>query len=142
MKICGVHCILYQVLEGRDGDRTIGLILQKRNHIARIYPGYWACFGGSIDGKESYEECVKRELEEECTRIKIKFSDKKYEIPIRRGDNELSMLFLVAELKQGNFGVRGEESLGCAVFNPEEIHHLQLRPEDRMAIGKFLGEGV
>lgn len=141
MKIVGAHAILYTKIEGRDGDMTIGILLQKRNAKAKIYPGYWGCSGGCVDEGELPINAVIREITEELDINNVEFEDRVEEIPIWRGDREFSMLFHSARF-EGSFNLRGDESQGIALFNPEEINHIMLRPEDRLAISRFLQRGI
>lgn len=41
------------------------ILLQKRDHFTKIYPGYWQLFGGSNESGESPFETIIRELKEE-----------------------------------------------------------------------------
>lgn len=138
-KIVGAQCIFYQTLQGRDGDNTIGILLQKRNHRAKIYPGYWACFGGSVEEGETPMECLEREIEEEIGLNRYGFDKFLLEVPIWREEKGMSMMFYSCRILEV-IEIIGEESLGYALFNPEEINHILLRPEDRAAIAYFLKE--
>ncbi|MEP7167185.1 MAG: NUDIX domain-containing protein [Candidatus Woesebacteria bacterium] len=57
------------------------ILLQHRDANASYYPGYWGFFGGGIEGNETPEEAVIREISEE---LQIKLSNarlfKRYEI--------------------------------------------------------------
>lgn len=142
MKVVGVHVILYTILKGRDGDNTIGILLQKRNHLARIYPGHWACFGGSLEGLEAEKTALSREIEEEIYIERKGTLVPLIVIPIYREAKNLAMSFYTQEVSQLGISLKGDESLGFAFFNPEEIHHLIMRPEDRLAVNEFLKRGI
>jgi len=56
------HRAAHILVFNRRGD----LLLQKRSRSKEVAPGLWdSSAAGHVDGEESYDECARRELEEE-----------------------------------------------------------------------------
>jgi len=135
--ILGAHAIITREIIRIDGSRTLGILLMKRDYMTGKFPGYWACPGGCVDDKESPLAAIKREIIEELGFSPI--IDKNRTIQVRIFGTFHHVIFFVA---QGtvNIHLSSPEGLGLAWFNPEELNHIHICPEHRVAINKFLGE--
>lgn len=156
-KIKGAHVVFYKSLRvgercnnetgKKEEDFVQAVLLCKRTQDAPIHPGYWALFGGKLDEEEEPEDGVFREVKEELRICIIKEDMKTLDkIKIMREteswikyfvyqlDNDMDTLQLRKNKKDK---VEGE---GLGWFTAEEVHHLRMRPEDRIAVAKFFQE--
>lgn len=145
-KSSGAHVVFHRLLKTSECCSVQAVLLCKRTEDAPIHPGYWGFFGGKLKRNESPKNAVRREVNEELEANGIdfrKFAMKNLcYVTIRRGSGKDSISYFYASLdidmdelrlkRQGK--VEGE---GLAWFTAEEIHHLMMRPEDRIAINKF-----
>ena len=146
MNVVGAHVILHRmVATGRN--QILVVLLHKRTQDAPTYPGYWGLFGGGLDGQDHGNalEAVKRELAEELEGgdQAAEYVTELCRVPIAREGQTFAIQYYRAplnadmdklRLKRTNNKVEGE---GIAWFTAEEIHHLWLRSEDRIALRKF-----
>src|SRR5664279_4533578 len=69
------------------------VLLQQRDHTAGIlYPGCWTIFGGAVEGDESWDEAIRREIKEE---LDIEFAVElwyDYVCPVRSIPCELDVI--------------------------------------------------
>jgi len=159
MTIAGAHVVFHRLLkvspDGVSPEKHIqAVLLCKRTQNAPIHPGYWGLFGGRIDSGESADEAVKREVKEELRLGQGLQLDEAggrlaelTEVAIKRGDQSLRIQYYSCllsfdldqlALRPNPHGkVEGE---GLAWFTAEEIHHLTVRPEDRIAVNCFFKE--
>jgi len=113
-----------------------------------MHPGYWALIGGKLDDGEEPVAGALREVEEELGipsneitlellgDVRIQRNADAYPIgaryfaaPLSLGMDKLTLKYNSEEGK-----VEGE---GLGWFTAEEIRHMWLRPEDRVAVEKF-----
>jgi 8-oxo-dGTP pyrophosphatase MutT (NUDIX family) len=113
------------------------LLLHHRDSIPGIsHPGCWAGFGGAIEGDESVEEALRREMKEE-TGLEI-------EDPIfltdeidHEGDGSLiSLFFVLGGVDPKDIDL--QEGVGIGVFEVEELASLEISPFVRRAIQSHL----
>ena len=151
MKFAGAHVVLHRLVT-TGSHQILAVLLHKRTQDAPTYPGYWGLFGGGVDDEDYGNPlaAVKREISEEleggdealeslellCTvpiaRKEGAFLLQYYSAPLNQDMDKLS-------LKRTNHKVEGE---GIGWFTAEEVHHLWLRPEDRIALNKFFESAV
>lgn len=113
-----------------------------------MHPGYWSLFGGRLDGSERPKNAAIREVHEElgiklhdasvkalCD-VKIKRANARGALGVRyfcaELDYDMDRLTLKRNPHEGK--VEGE---GLGWFTAEEVGHLMVRPEDRIALGMF-----
>lgn len=112
------------------------ILLQKKTQDYK-YPGHWCLFGGEIEGSETPEEAIIRELKEELgidiTDVKkIKESD--YEF-----NNKKEKVYIFTALFDKDISeIRIGEGCGVALFTLEEIKELKLIPHVLDIIMEFL----
>jgi len=113
-----------------------------------MHPGYWTLIGGRLEDAEDPAAGALREVEEELgiesAEITLDFlcdvrvqrnadSDeigaRYFAAPLNLGMDKLTLMYNSEEGK-----VEGE---GLGWFTAEEINHMWLRPEDRVAVTKF-----
>lgn len=146
----GAHVILYRLLKAGNCHSVRAILLCKRTLDAPIHPGYWGLFGGTVKKNESPKQTVQRELKEELTANKIDFGKYKmkkvhYVDIVRENGKHIIRYFSASleidmdelSLRRWQGKVEGE---GLGWFTAEEIHHLEVRPEDRAAINYFFEE--
>lgn len=154
--IKGAHVILFTLLriltKDKKGnykeDAIQAILLCKRTQDALIHPGYWALFGGRCDGKQP-QATIRMEIKEELEITGInpeKFRMKKIcDILIRRKKGSSLIRYYKMPLDVGvhklklkwNKDEKKVEGEGIGWFTAEEINHMMIRPEDRLAIGEF-----
>ena len=154
--IKGAHVIFFTLLriliKDKKGnykeDAIQALLLCKRTQDAAIHPGYWALFGGRCDSKLP-QTTIRKEIKEELEITGInpeKIRMKKIcDILIRRKKGSLLIRYYKAPLDVGVHKLRLKwnkddkkvEGEGIGWFTAEEINHMMIRPEDRLAISEF-----
>lgn len=111
-------------------------VLQERDPVPSIwYPGHWGLFGGSIDGAESPEAALRRELEEELELIPARvdfFIKAEYGYAPDQSGKSFSRTYFVvpvAEREVDSLVLHEGRSMG--IFTPEEVlTHLHMAPYD------------
>ncbi len=123
------------------------LLLQHRDHIEGIiYPGYWGCFGGALDGDESPVAALRRELKEELNLDAGEpsyFTAVNYDFRFCGKGTTLREYYVVpiAAVDVGRL-VLGEGQ-GMATFSPQEIFSLrEVIPFDLFAIWLYANRAV
>jgi 8-oxo-dGTP pyrophosphatase MutT (NUDIX family) len=161
-KIAGAHVVLHRLLRTSCDKKYVPVVLLcKRTHDAPIHPANWALFGGKLEkrgskrkrgGKrkrdERPEEAAMREVEEE---LGIKLIATRLEelcrVCVERANGTWSIHYFrysldydldKLRLHRNHEGKVEGEGLGW--FSAEEIHHLLVRPEDRIAVDTFFRE--
>src|SRR5262245_39131119 len=151
MKIKGAHVVFHKLLRTNSGSSVSAVLLCKRIQDAPMHPGYWGLIGGKLDDGEEPIVGALREVEEE---LGIPSTDIRLEllcdVPIRRNDdsNELGARYFSATLNLGmdklvlqyNSEEGKVEGEGLGWFTAEEIHHMWMRPEDRVAVERYFEE--
>jgi 8-oxo-dGTP pyrophosphatase MutT (NUDIX family) len=107
-------------------DNHKRVLLQHRTEDAPRHPGYWAFFGGEIEGSESPEEAVKRETLEE---LGYRVSDSIQVVLVVKSCKGAKHIFLekynprqVLTLKEGQ---------GMGWFNLQDSLNLKMTPRSR-----------
>jgi len=113
-----------------------------------MHAGYWGLIGGTLNDSEDPMSGALREVEEELgisqTEISLNFL---CDVRIQRNANpiEIGARYFTAPLERGmdrlalkyNSEEEKVEGEGLGWFTAEEVHHMWLRPEDRIAVEKF-----
>jgi len=151
-------------------DAIQAILLCKRTQDAPVHPGYWSLFGGQVrvEDKEKPPDAVLREVKEELLREvseELEITDSRC-CPVEPTPEELESLCDVQIMrKKGQHLIKyfkasldvdmhrlrlnwnekenkvEAEALGW--FTAEEVHHLMMRPEDRIAVTSFFrNDGV
>jgi 8-oxo-dGTP pyrophosphatase MutT (NUDIX family) len=139
----GAHVVLHRLVKTCNGSVRV-VLLYKRTHDAPIHAGHWALFGGKLGNNEEPKDAVKREVQEELG-IEVAGLTDLCDVRIARADGTFSVRYFRSPLDVGihelslqpnprDGKVEGE---GLAWFDAEEIHHLTVRPEDRIALNEF-----
>ena len=145
MKISAAYIVFHRLLP-TAADPVNAVLLVKRSQTEGMHPGYWGLVGGTMGDREEPVETAVRKANEELG-LKLTEYDLRWlcDVKIRRRndvvgatqcfssllDREMDALVLQ---RQKNKKVEGE-ALGW--FTAEEIHHLMVRPEDRIAVNTF-----
>ncbi|MFL5245256.1 MAG: NUDIX domain-containing protein [Gemmataceae bacterium] len=153
-KVAGAHVVFYRVLktcccEARH-ESVRAIMLCKRTQDAPTHPGYWALFGGKLNNaEETPKDAAKREVEEELGLIleARRLEELGPPVCVARADGACSIQYFhylldydldKLTLRPNRKGKVEGEGLGW--FTAEEIHHLMVRPEDRIAVDNFFRE--
>lgn len=150
MKIMGAHVVFHRMLSAPEGRSLCAVLLCKRTLNASVHPAYWGLFGGQLDADEEPDQTALREVQEELGIASDKFTLATLcDVKIRRSSNgeilglryfssalELDMdrLTLQRDPKKDKDKVEGQ---GLGWFTAEEVHHMIVRSEDRIAVGVF-----
>lgn len=148
MNIKGAHVVFHRLLKTSKGSSVSAVLLCKRTQDAPMHPGYWGIVGGKVDACEQPKTAALREVKEELgitlSRTKLKSL---CDVRIRRDTraDTLGVRYFIAALDLGmdkltlryNSEEGKVEGEGLGWFTAEEIHHMWLRPEDRIAVTKF-----
>ena len=154
MAFVGAHVVFYRLVQTGKGKKSEKnaiqvILLCKRTQDAPIHAGHWSLFGGKLQKKELPVKGLIREVEEELEMngAKINRIDMKNlcDVRIRRGQAMYSIRYFCSRLEVGMDGLRlkrnEEESKvegeGLGWFTAEEVQHLMMRPEDRIAVTNF-----
>jgi 8-oxo-dGTP pyrophosphatase MutT (NUDIX family) len=160
----GAHVIFYHKVKTRPErvkdkskdviDEILVVLLAKRTQDAPTHPGLWSPIGGKVDpdkGDKTPKDTAAREVDEELDGTKLTRKKTKdrlkylqsvmvtrkngpcwicyFSMPLRKGMHRLQLKW-----DREHHKVEGE---GLAWFTAEEIHHLPMRPEDRIAVNTF-----
>lgn len=113
------------------------ILLHHRDDIAGIsHPGCWAGFGGALEGDESVEQGLRREMKEE-TGLEVHDPIFLTDEVDHEGDGSLISLFYVLGSVDPN-DIDLHEGVGIGLFAVEELASLQLSPFVRRAIYSHL----
>ena len=148
MKIGGAHIVFHRLLKtskNKPYPFVSAVLLSKRTLDAPMHPGYWGLIGGTRDVGESPKDAALREAWEE---LGEKPKSMKFLCNVRvdhgRGNASAVRYFSAAlDLDMDRLTLRRNsddkrvEAEGLAWFSAEEIHHIMIRPEDRVAISTF-----
>lgn len=162
-KVAGAHVVFHKKLKTRKykkdyklvQDAVQAVLLCKRTQDAPTHPGYWSLLGGQIEKNENPQKAALREVTEELE-IKglskekmLKRIEKEIEeletVKIMRKEGDASMIYFKAPLDVDMDKLRLKrnkekdkvEGEGLGWFTAEEVHHLMMRPEERIAVTKF-----
>jgi 8-oxo-dGTP pyrophosphatase MutT (NUDIX family) len=155
MSVAGAHVVFHRLLrvtpDGASPENFVqAVLLCKRTQNAPIHPGYWGLFGGKVEN-ETPMDAVKREVREElkiCQGLDLAVAGSHLtelaDVAITRGEGTITIqyysFFLNYDLDELSLqpNARGKvEGEGLAWFTAEEVHHLMVRPEDRIALDWF-----
>ena len=147
MKIEGAHVVFHRLLSTSKCKPYFvrAVLLVKRTLDAPIHPGYWGLVGGMVKVGERPKKAALREAREELG-IDLRLIQNLCDVRIDHGtsgasgvryfssalDRDMDKLKLRRNLKEDFV-----EGQGLGWFSAEEVHHLALRPEDRIAIAAF-----
>lgn len=113
------------------------LLLHHRDNIPGIsHPGCWAGFGGAVEGDESVEQALKREMQEE-TGLEIHGPIFLVDEIDHEGDGSVISLFYVRGGVDAN-DIDLHEGVGVGVFDVAELASLDVSPFVRRAIQSHL----
>ena len=157
----GAHVILYRLLKTyeKPSEKTNdtktesvrAILLTKRTLDVSVHPGCWSLIGGNknIKKDKTSKETAQRELVEELEVRNIDLRNygmkKVRDVKIVRESGKHTICYFSALLQVAMDDLRllrnkcnnKVESEGLGWFTAEEIHHLNVRPEDRTAINHF-----
>ncbi len=148
MKIGGAHIVFHKLLRTSKEDKhyfVCAVLLGKRTLDAPMHPGYWGLFGGTVNRGEAPRDAALREAREE---LGVKPSAMKFLCNVRVDhgkSNASGVRYFSAILDRDmdtltlrrNSEDKKVEGEGIAWFSAEEIHHIMVRPADRIAISTF-----
>jgi len=118
------------------------ILLQHRDKNAARLPDYWGFFGGGIEGTETPEEALKREIEEELSYTVQSphfLTEQKFTY---KEDENTAYVFVE---KYGNQQLTQSEGQGMGWFFPAETTTLKMVDHDRFVIEKvenYLKQGL
>jgi 8-oxo-dGTP diphosphatase len=133
-------------LDGLIMKRVSKVILYKGNKILlqlrdnqpnTPHPNIWSLFGGKIEGNETPEECLAREIKEELngTLKNIIFIKKR----IRPGnDGEVEDNIFSAELQEAISELELTEGQAMKYFSKEQLNEIDIVPHYKKFIEDFL----
>jgi 8-oxo-dGTP pyrophosphatase MutT (NUDIX family) len=146
MKIGGAHIVFHRLLSTSKTKPYFvsAVLLSKRTLDAPMHPGYWGLIGGTVNRGESPRNAALREA---CEELSVKPSAMKFlcDVRVEHGGKASGVKYFsaVLDLDMDKLTLRRNskenfvEGQGLGWFSAEEVHHLVLRPEDRIAIAAF-----
>lgn len=121
------------------------VLLQQRDHTPGIlYPGCWTIFGGAVEGDESFDDAIRREMSEELDiAIAVEYWYT-YRCPVRSIPGELDVMVHVysGALERPVESLTLYEGQAMGWFNAERVETLDVGFEKKSVILKFLRERV
>ncbi|MDP7244125.1 MAG: NUDIX domain-containing protein [Flavobacteriales bacterium] len=128
MKLKGVVCIILY-------DINKKVLLQHRTKDTKIFPDYWAFFGGSIENEETPKEAAIREVYEE-----LNFTAKDLKLVMRQNFNLLGKKIIknvFIELCKNKSSLKLKEGQDWGWYAIDETKKLKMIPHDRKALEKI-----
>lgn len=113
------------------------ILIAKRNY-GRL-AGYWEFPGGKVEGTETDEECLKREIMEELT-VKLRVEEFLGEQQFFVDTKEYIMVLYKAVLVDENFRLNAHSEI--AWLEKEQLHKYKLAPVDEILVKKGCLEGL
>ena len=142
----GAHVVFHRMLPVSHKHSLRAVLLCKRTLDAPIHPAYWSLFGGRIEPGERPKQAALREVQEELgiPSNKIKLADLG-EVSVSRAEGSRRARYFcsVLDLDMDCLTLRRSpqeakvEGQGLGWFTAEEIHHMLVCPEHRVAIARF-----
>lgn len=121
------------ILYDTDGK----ILLQQRTNDAKVLPGYWGFFGGSIDNGETPEQAVRRETMEELN-YDLKNEKLFIEQNFRFLNAEGHMYLFIAPLFGDKSSLSLNEGQGWGWFCSSEIDNLNMLEHDKQIASRVL----
>lgn len=118
-------------------DKDLRLLLQHRSEDARVMPGYWGFFGGSIEEGETPRDAAMREAFEELGYRPIDpvlVLEQDFTLPEATGRMHVFVDFFASDPQ----AIKLREGQGFGWFTGEETLRLHMVPHDRAAIDRVL----
>lgn len=114
-----LHRSTATIVNNSNGD----ILVHKRTQTKDIFPGYHSMLvGGSVQYGESYEECARRELEEE---LGIRNSKPKFIFPMIRISEKDNVIWYVFKIEcDGPFKFQKEEVESGSFVSVETLHKM------------------
>ena len=156
MSITGAHVVFHKLLcASHSNNRAVtvqAVLLCKRTQDAPVHPGYWSFVGGKLDSEEDPEKGLRREIDEEIEIIDTHTSDLSLQFlcdaKIRSGPSWYVIRYFSSQLTEDMDKLRLKrtrdedkvEGDGLGWFTEDEVHHIRMRPEDRLAANEFFSK--
>ena len=142
----GAHVVFHRMLPVSHKHSLRAVLLCKRTLDAPIHPAYWSLFGGRIEPGEQPKQAALREVQEELgiPPNKIRLADL-CDVRVSRADGSHTLRYFcsVLDLDMDCLTLRRSpeeakvEGQGLGWFTAEEIHHMLVCQEDRVALASF-----
>ena len=121
------------------------VLLQQRDHTTGIlYPGCWTIFGGAVEGEETFDEAIRREILEELDLDFPVIHWHDYRCPVRSIPGELDVMVHVytgaLDLPVERLTLYEGQAMGW--FDVAGVEALDVGFEKKPVILKFLRERV
>jgi len=110
------------------------LLQQRDDNPAIRYPGHWSLFGGTIEEGESPAAAAAREVKEE-----IDYEMRNFGLFREFVQNNKSEFAFVGELSAELHELTLSEGQGMNLFDPSDLHELQIRPDDKETLTEYFG---
>jgi 8-oxo-dGTP pyrophosphatase MutT (NUDIX family) len=147
MKIEGAHVVFHRMLSTSKCNRYFvrAVLLTKRTLDAPMHAGCWGLIGGKVKDRERPKTAARREANEELG-IRPASLAMLCDVAVDHGKRNASgvryfsaaLNFDMDKLRlKRNREEHKVEGEGLAWFSAEEVHHLMMRPEDRIAVATF-----
>ena len=140
------HVVFHRMLRVSHKRSLRAVLLCKRTLDAPTHPAYWSLFGGRIEPGERPKQAALREVQEELgiPPSKIQLADL-CDVSVSRADGRHALKYFrsVLDLDMDCLTLRRSpkeakvEGQALGWFTAEEIHHMLVCPEHRVAIACF-----
>lgn len=118
-------------------DHERRFLLQHRSKDARLCPGYWAFFGGSVEERETPLEAIHRETLEEIN-LKLKTPQLIIELDFKEGNVSCFIYVYMEAFNSDKSVLRLQEGQGFGWFKESEMANLKMLERDRQIIRTVL----
>lgn len=135
----GVKVILHVIGREGGGGPEWYVLLMRRDHAVKAYPGFWSLPGGVTEEGETIVGAAEREVQEELG-VALRLNEAKHLtiVDVAQGSAASNAVYVSQALSWEAWRhCQCLEGIGIGLFTEESAASLPLVPQDRIALEEF-----